>query len=148
MPDNPKMRQCLNYNAGILAHNPLLQLCRHLRKSLDSDAVLSCLPDQEDAHCLLGHAHHPRYVRHMGGTERFSELHSRVEILGSRDTWILSEHERTLVLQCQHAHHNRSGNSAHANSRTLHVGPAEETEACPNGHLCSGWLVRPTVHSQ
>ncbi|KKA20690.1 hypothetical protein T310_5272 [Rasamsonia emersonii CBS 393.64] len=130
---------------SILAHHPLLQRSSHLRQSLDSAAVLSRLPDKENAHRLLGDALRARFVRHMGGRERVPQLHPRVQVLGARDAGILPEHEGTVVLERQHAHHDRSGDSDSAHSGAQHVGPAEKAEDCADGHFCRGVCITSII---
>lgn len=131
----------------ILAHHPLLQRSSHLRQSLDPAAVLPRLPDEEDAPRLLGAALRARFVRDMGSRERVSELHPGVEILDARDAGLLPEHEGAVVLERQHAHRDRSGDSDPAHSGAEHAGPAEEAEDCVDGDFCAGWVVSPPVAS-
>lgn len=98
-------RNLSNQNqSGLLAHDPLLQCRRPLRKSIHSHAILPRLPHPAYAHCVLGHDHYTGSLWNLVRGQRLLDLCACGQVLEPYPPWLLLEQAWSVVFECQYAH--------------------------------------------
>lgn len=135
---NPNL---ISIKLGILAHDPLLQCRRPLRKSIHSHAILPRLSNTAYAHRLLGNDHNTRNLWNLVCGQRFLNLRARGQVLEPYPPWLLFKQAWSMVFECQYAHYHRSGHSDYSHPGFDCHRHSEEAEAGFDDHVCVGWFV-------